>query len=143
MVDDTTIVTIAFFMVLPVFGDSSCKFRSELLVTSVFRFCLQPLNSLAKLARIAISEDSLTESAGQLNQILDYVKQLQAVDLPADVEPFFGAIESVNAIRADENQPSTDPTGLQITVHSTAVFVVPALAGYVSIRIPNQAKPWI
>ncbi len=68
----------------------------------------QQVQQVAKLARIAISEDSLAESAGQLNQILGYVQQLQAVELPADVKPFFGAIESVNAIRADENKPSTD-----------------------------------
>ena len=67
----------------------------------------EKVQQVAKLARIAINGDSLAESAAQLNQILDYVKQLQAVDLPADVEPFFGAIESVNAIRADANQPST------------------------------------
>ena len=67
----------------------------------------EKVQQVAKLARIAIGEDSLAESAGQLNQILDYVKQLQAVDLPADAKPFFGAIESVNAIRADVNQPST------------------------------------
>lgn len=68
----------------------------------------EKVQQVAKLARIAISEETLTKSAGQLNQILEYVQQLQAVELPADVEPFFGAVESVNAIRVDENKPSTD-----------------------------------
>ena len=66
------------------------------------------VQQVAKLARVAISDESLAESAEQLNQILNYVQQLQAVELPADVKPFFGAIESVNAIRADENKTSTD-----------------------------------
>jgi len=68
----------------------------------------QKVQQVAKLARVAISEESLAESAEQLNQILNYVQQLQAVELPADVKPFFGAVESVNAIRADESKVSTD-----------------------------------
>jgi len=65
------------------------------------------VQQVAKLARIAISDETLSETAGQLNKILDYVQQLEAVKLPADVDPFFGAVESVNAIRVDENKPST------------------------------------
>ena len=67
----------------------------------------EKVQQVAQLARIAISGDELAESAGQLNSILNFVQQLEAVKLPADVEPFFGAVESVNAIRADENKPST------------------------------------
>ena len=66
------------------------------------------VQQVSKLARIEISGEELAESANQLNTILDFVQQLEAVKLPADVEPFFGAVESVNAIRADENKPSTD-----------------------------------
>ena len=66
------------------------------------------VQQVAKLARIAISDETLAETAGQLNKILEYVQQLEAVKLPADVEPFFGAVESVNAIRFDINLPSTD-----------------------------------
>ena len=68
----------------------------------------EKVQQVAKLARIAISGDELTESASQFNTILNFVQQLEAVELPADVEPFFGAVESVNAIRDDENKPSTD-----------------------------------
>ena len=62
----------------------------------------EKVQQVAKLARIAISDETLGETAGQLNKILDYVQQLEAVKLPADVEPFFGAVESVNAIRFDD-----------------------------------------
>ena len=92
MVHDTTIVTIAFFM------ESSMSNPVE----------PKQVQQVAKLARIAISDETLAETAGQLNKILEYVQQLEAVKLPADVEPFFGAVESVNAIRVDENKPSTD-----------------------------------
>ena len=68
----------------------------------------EKVQQVAKLARIEISEEALAKSSGQLNDILNFVQQLEAVKLPADVEPFFGAVESVNAIRADENKPSTD-----------------------------------
>ena len=68
----------------------------------------EKVQQVAKLARIAISGEELTESAVQFNTILNFVQQLEAVELPSDVEPFFGAVESVNAIRNDENNPSTD-----------------------------------
>ena len=38
--------------------------------------------------------------------MLNYVQQLESVKLPDDIEPFFGAIESVNAIRTDQAQSS-------------------------------------
>jgi aspartyl-tRNA(Asn)/glutamyl-tRNA(Gln) amidotransferase subunit C len=66
------------------------------------------VRQVAKLARISINDEQLTGSSRQLNQILQYVEQLQQVDLPDDVQPFFGAVESVNAIREDQCVPSTD-----------------------------------
>ncbi|MCL4129905.1 UNVERIFIED_CONTAM: hypothetical protein GTU68_042459 [Idotea baltica] len=68
----------------------------------------EKVRAVAKLARISVNETQLADSSQQLNKILGYVEQLQAVQLPEDVEPFFGAIESVNAIRPDERKPSAD-----------------------------------
>lgn len=68
----------------------------------------EKVRQVAKLARISIDDDQLAGSSQQLNQILQYVDQLQQVDLPDDVQPFFGAIESVNAIRADQCVRSTE-----------------------------------
>ena len=68
----------------------------------------EEVRAVAKLARISVNETQLADSSQQLNKILGYVEQLQAVQLPADVAPFYGAIESVNAIRPDEQKPSTD-----------------------------------
>lgn len=68
----------------------------------------EEVRQVAKLARISINDEQLAESSQQLNQILQYVEQLQQVNLPNDVQPFFGAVESVNAIRNDQCNPSTD-----------------------------------
>jgi len=64
--------------------------------------------AVAKLARISVNETQLADSSQQLNKILGYVEQIQAVQLSDNVEPFYGAVESVNAIRPDEKKPSTD-----------------------------------
>lgn len=64
------------------------------------------VNQVAKLARIHLDEHQLTSSGEKLKQILEFVSQLEQVELPKDIEPFFGAIESVNAIREDNLQTS-------------------------------------
>ena len=112
----------------------------------------EKVQQVAKLARIAISEDSLAESAGQLNQILDYVKQLQAVDLPADVEPFFGAIESStpSALTKTNRAPTANRFSKTLLI-PTASFTKCHRSSsnsdhrcpVASIRFSNQAKPWI
>ena len=62
--------------------------------------------NVAKLARIDLPDDQAEAVQEHLEKVLNYVQQLEAVELPDDIEPFFGAIESVNAIRTDELQPS-------------------------------------
>jgi aspartyl-tRNA(Asn)/glutamyl-tRNA(Gln) amidotransferase subunit C len=66
------------------------------------------VEQVARLARIHLSDQQLDEASKQLGEILNYVGQLEQVELPDDVQPFFGAIESVNAIRDDEVKPSVD-----------------------------------
>ncbi len=63
---------------------------------------------VALLARLHLPDDRASATQADLEKVLDYVKQLESVDLPDDTEPFFGAIESVNAIRNDEVLPSTE-----------------------------------
>ena len=62
--------------------------------------------NVAKLARIDLPDDKAEAVQENLEKVLNYVQQLEAVKLPDDIEPFFGAIESVNAIRTDQTQPS-------------------------------------
>jgi aspartyl-tRNA(Asn)/glutamyl-tRNA(Gln) amidotransferase subunit C len=66
------------------------------------------VEQVARLAKIHLPDDQLEPAATQLAEILEYVGQLESIDLPDDVEPFFGAIESVNAIRDDSVHPSVD-----------------------------------
>ena len=60
----------------------------------------------ARLARIQLAPDQVDSFLNQLGGTLDYINQLTELEIGDDVEPFFGAIESVNAIRPDECKPS-------------------------------------
>ena len=77
------------------------------------------VEQVARLARIYLSDQQLDESAKQLAEILNYVGQLEQVTLPPDTEPFFGAIESVNSIRADETKPSVERDSILANAPST------------------------
>jgi aspartyl-tRNA(Asn)/glutamyl-tRNA(Gln) amidotransferase subunit C len=63
---------------------------------------------VALLARLHLPDDQAPSTQANLEKILQYVQQLESVDIPEDTEPFFGAIESVNAIRPDDVSCSTD-----------------------------------
>ena len=60
---------------------------------------------LAKLARLALTEEELDSFAGQLDAILAYVSKVQAVDV-TDVAPTGNPLRDVNVTRADEVAPS-------------------------------------
>ena len=61
---------------------------------------------IAKLAKLALSEDQQQQAVIQLTKILDYVNHVQAVELPDGCEPYFGAAGVVDAVRNDVAQPS-------------------------------------
>ena len=63
---------------------------------------------VGKLARLELTDEQADASAKHLASILNYVDQLTQVEVPDDVEPFFGVTESVNAVRDDVVQPSMD-----------------------------------
>ncbi len=60
---------------------------------------------VATLARIAFTEQQLEPFAAQLSAILDYVHQLDELDLEG-VEPTAHVHDAVNAFRDDEVRPS-------------------------------------
>ena len=60
---------------------------------------------VAKLARLDLPEDTIATYTGQLERILDYVDQLQAVDTEG-VPPTTRAVEVVNVTRADTVVPT-------------------------------------
>ena len=59
---------------------------------------------LAKLARLALTEPELDGFAGQLDAILDYVSQVQSVDV-TDVKPTGNPLSDVNVTRPDVVEP--------------------------------------
>ncbi|TRW81440.1 Asp-tRNA(Asn)/Glu-tRNA(Gln) amidotransferase subunit GatC [Mycolicibacterium sp. 018/SC-01/001] len=59
---------------------------------------------LAKLARLALTDEELSGFAGQLDAILGHVSQIQAVDVTG-VAATDNPLASVNVFRSDEPQP--------------------------------------
>ena len=59
---------------------------------------------LAKLARLALTDQELESFAGQLDAILDHVSQVQAVDV-TDVTPTGNPLTDVNVTRPDVVDP--------------------------------------
>ncbi len=55
---------------------------------------------LARLARLALTDDELDSFSGQLDAILQYVSQVQAVDV-AGVAPTGNPLSEVNVTRPD------------------------------------------
>ena len=63
------------------------------------------VRKVAKLARLDLPEDTIATYTGQLERILDYVDQLQAVDTEG-VPPTTRAVEVVNVTRTDTVVPT-------------------------------------
>jgi len=63
---------------------------------------------VAKLARLALSDEEIDTFQQQLSQVLDHVQQLEKVDV-SNVEPIAHANEVVNVFREDEPRPSLSP----------------------------------
>ena len=63
------------------------------------------VRKVAKLARLELPEEKIATYTGQLERILDYVDQLQAVDTEG-VPPTTRAVEVVNVTRDDVVVPT-------------------------------------
>ena len=59
---------------------------------------------VANLARLTLSDEEADLFQGQLEQILDYVKQLEELDVEG-IEPTAHAISVTNVFRKDEANP--------------------------------------
>lgn len=62
---------------------------------------------VANLARIELTDEETTLFQGQLDQVLEYVEQLNELDV-SDVQPTAHAVPLVNVLRADEPGESLD-----------------------------------
>jgi aspartyl-tRNA(Asn)/glutamyl-tRNA(Gln) amidotransferase subunit C len=66
---------------------------------------------VAKLARLALSEDEAKGFTDILNDILAYMDKLSEIDT-ADIEPMTHAIPNTNVMRDDIVVQSEDPAGI-------------------------------
>ena len=85
---------------------------------------------LARLARLALTDDELESFAGQLGAILEYVGQIQAVDV-TDVEATDNPLTSVNVTRPDVVEPglSQEQALSQAPKSAEGRFAVPRILG--------------
>jgi aspartyl-tRNA(Asn)/glutamyl-tRNA(Gln) amidotransferase subunit C len=67
---------------------------------------IKDVEHIAKLAKLEFTGDEMEKFTHQINQILDYVEQLNKLDT-ADVEPLSHVIQLSNVFRTDEAKPST------------------------------------
>jgi aspartyl-tRNA(Asn)/glutamyl-tRNA(Gln) amidotransferase subunit C len=63
------------------------------------------VDHVARLARLALSEEERERMQAELTQILDHAAKIQALDLD-DVEPTSHALPLSNVMRPDELTPS-------------------------------------
>ena len=61
---------------------------------------------IASLARIELTDEEAASVQVEFDKILQYIHQIDSVEIPDGTEPFFGATESTNAVRKDEIVPS-------------------------------------
>ncbi|MBD3879477.1 MAG: Asp-tRNA(Asn)/Glu-tRNA(Gln) amidotransferase subunit GatC [Quinella sp. 1Q5] len=67
----------------------------------------QDIKTVASLSRLRIREEEATDVLFQLNKILNYVENLQAIDT-TNIEPTTYALPMQNVFRADVVKPSLD-----------------------------------
>ena len=63
------------------------------------------VKKVAHLARLELNEDEINHHAGQLEKILEYIKQLEKIETN-DVPCTTRAIEVINVFRKDEKKNS-------------------------------------
>ena len=64
---------------------------------------LEQIKHLAHLSRLEFSEEELKEMLGDMGKILDFVAQIDALDL-SGIEPLTQMSDSVNVMREDQTK---------------------------------------
>jgi aspartyl-tRNA(Asn)/glutamyl-tRNA(Gln) amidotransferase subunit C len=82
---------------------------------------------VARLARLALSDDETQRMVGELSAVLDHIAKIGELDL-SDVPPTSHVVEVTGALRPDEPRPSLprDVALAQAPVVSDGGFVVPS-----------------
>lgn len=90
----------------------------------------EQVEHVARLARLALSEDELEPLARQIGSILDYIAALQHVDTRG-VEPTFHAIALTNAFRPDTGHEHLPREAALANAPETeeGLFAVPKVVG--------------
>jgi aspartyl-tRNA(Asn)/glutamyl-tRNA(Gln) amidotransferase subunit C len=85
---------------------------------------------VATLARLALSDDSVTTLQHELSSILGHIDELQKLDL-ADVEPTAHPLDVVNVTREDVPRPGlTQEQALANAPESAeGAFLIPRIVG--------------
>ena len=60
---------------------------------------------VARLARLELSDEEVDRMAAELSKVLDHIEKIRELDLE-DVPPTSHVVDVVNALRADEPEPS-------------------------------------
>jgi aspartyl-tRNA(Asn)/glutamyl-tRNA(Gln) amidotransferase subunit C len=91
---------------------------------------IKDVEHVASLAKLSFSEDEKQKLASQLNEILEYMEQLNQLDTK-NVEPLSHVIELSNVFRKDELKPTlTQEEALQNAPAKTEkLFRVPKVIG--------------
>jgi len=90
----------------------------------------QDVEHVARLARLALSEEETTEMTAQLNRILAHVESLNELDT-AGIEPLTHPFETRNRFRDDAPQPSLSQDDALANAPASAEkhFLVPHMFG--------------
>jgi aspartyl-tRNA(Asn)/glutamyl-tRNA(Gln) amidotransferase subunit C len=65
----------------------------------------EQVNHVARLARLELTEEEVDRMATELSKVLDHIEKIRELDLDG-VLPTSHVVDVVNALRADEPQPS-------------------------------------
>jgi aspartyl-tRNA(Asn)/glutamyl-tRNA(Gln) amidotransferase subunit C len=65
------------------------------------KLTLDETRKVARLSRMALSEEQLAEQSERLGAVLDYIERLRKLDLE-NVEPLANPAEETNRLRSDE-----------------------------------------
>jgi len=85
---------------------------------------------VARLSRLALSDEQVARHARELTRILDYIAQLNELDV-TDVEPLAHPLELTNVLREDVEQPGLPVQTVLMNApeHDERFFKVPKVLG--------------
>ncbi len=86
------------------------------------------ISYVAHLARLELSEEDKATLSAQLSRVLDYVAQLNKVDVTG-IEPTAHAVPLTNVLRQDQPRPSIERERILANAPETArdLFIVPKI----------------